>query len=169
MILERFPTRRTSVIAVVALLLGAVGLVVFALRSNASADSIQRRSAERDAVVDVSREAAIAFTSYDYRDLAKSFSRLEAVATKDFAEQFKQASNELTPLILKKRARSSGRVLAVSVEKSPETAIAGVLVAADATVRNVDLPKGAVQRFRLRIELERQGGSWLVKSITPVV
>jgi Mce-associated membrane protein len=161
--------RRAVTVLIVPMLLGALLLGVVAQQNIASANAIEARGSSRDAVVDVAREAAVAFTSYDYRSLDRSFSRLAALATKDFDEQFVQASTQLKPLIAKKKASSTGRVLAVSVLKEPSSTSAAVLVAADATVRNTDVPRGAVQRFRLRIELRQVGGKWLVKEITPVV
>ena len=163
------PFRLLSTAIVAILVVSSTGLGVVAQRNLASAKAIESRSGSRDAVVDVAREAAVAFTSYDYRSLGQTFSRVQAVATKDFAQRFAQASNQLKPLIRKKKASSTGRVLAVAVQDDPNRNSAAVLVAADATVRNTDVPQGAVQRFRLRLELKREGHEWLVQEITPVV
>ena len=162
-------SRRSVTVLIVTLLLSAAVLGALAQRNLASTRGIEARAGSRDTVVDVAREAAVAFTSYDYRSLDRSFARLTAVATKSFAQQFVQASTQLKPLIAKKKASSTGRILAVSVLDDPNKTSAAVLVAADATVRNTDVPRGAVQRFRLRIELRRVGDRWLVKEITPVV
>ncbi|MDP3713811.1 MAG: hypothetical protein Q8R60_15150 [Mycobacteriales bacterium] len=152
-----------AVVAVLALVAGtAVGLLH--LRR---ADHEQE---SRDAALSAARRAATAFTSYDKADLDASFAAVLTLATPRFREQFTEAGEQLRPLIASKQASAKGTVLAAGMERwEDDAARASVLVAADAVVTNVDFPKGASQRFRLRVELRRLDDRWLVDAITPVV
>lgn len=166
---EHVLRRRLPWLIVTTVLIGVAGLALVAERDMASAHDLENRSHSRDVALAVARSAAVAFTSYDYRHLDKSFARLRAVATNDFYQQFLQAADQLTPLILGKKASSAGKVVDIAIQDEPGRGSAMVLVAADATVRNTDVPQGAVQRFRLRIALTQVDRGWRVKAITPVV
>lgn len=128
-----------------------------------------REQGSRDAALSTARRAATAFTSYDQADLDASFAAVLTLATPRFGEQFTAAGKQLRPLIASKHASAKGTVLGAGVERWDEGARASVLVAADATVTNVDFPRGALQRFRLRVELRWLNERWLVDAITPVV
>ena len=93
-----------------------------------------------------------------------------ALATDDFSRQFTAASGQLRPIITEKKATARGEVLGVGVERyEQDEDTATVLVATDATVTNAEFPDGALQRFRLRVTLERGSSGWRVDEITPVV
>lgn len=166
----RVVSRRTwLLLAVAIMLIGVAGFAVASERDFASAHAIDSRSHSRDVVIAVARQAAIAFTSYDYQHLDQSFKQLQDVATSDFYQQFLQAADQLRQIMLQKQASSSGKVVEIAIQNDPEGSSATVLAAADATVRNADVPQGAVQRFRLRIELNQVDRVWRVKAITLVV
>lgn len=144
-------------------------LTVFGVVNGIEVRSLAADETKREAAIDVSRVAALAFTTYDYKEVDASFDRLRGTATTEFFGQFTKASAQLRPLILKKKASSAGKVLAVALEGDVDAGRASVIVAVDATVKNTDLPKGAVQRFRLRLNLKQVDGGWRVEQITPVV
>lgn len=154
---------------------GLAALAVLALVAGTAVGLQNLRRADqeqesRDAALSTARRAATAFTSYDKADLDASFAAVLTLGTPRFREQFTGAGEQLRPLIAKKQASAKGSVLAAGVERwEDEAARASVLVAADAVVTNVDFPKGASQRFRLRVELRRLDDRWLVDAITPVV
>lgn len=145
------------------------GLTVFSVANGVEVRALAADESQRETALDVSRSAALAFTTYDYREIDVSFDRLRGTATNEFFGQFSKASAQLRPLILKKKARSEGKVLAVALEGDVNAGRASVIVAIDATVTNTDLPKGAVQRFRLRLNLKQVDGDWRVEQIIPVV
>lgn len=151
------------------------GVVVLALAAGTALGLQQLRRADqdqqsRDAALSTARRAATAFTSYDKAHLDASFAAVLTLGTPRFREQFTGAGEQLRPLIAKKQASAKGTVLAAGVERwDDEAARASVLVATDAIVTNVDFPRGATQRFRLRVELRRLDDRWLVDAITPVV
>jgi Mce-associated membrane protein len=151
--------------AVVALTLLAVVIVSsLQLRSSASEE------AERDAVLSAARRAAVTFATYDHASLDASFNRLKSLGTEDFQRQFDTASKRLKPLILKMKASARGEALAAAlVESTDDEDTRSVLVAVDATITNRDLPTGKVQRFRLKVTLQRVGEKWLLDKITTVV
>ena len=160
--------RSTAVPALVALLvLAAVAAGVFSAVRLRGTDS---RQEDRDAMLSTARQAAVAFTSYDHTDLDGSFAAVLALSTDDFSKQFTAASDQLRPIITQKKASAKGEVLGVGIERYEDgDDTASVLVATDATVTNSEFPKGALQRFRLRVTLERGDAAWQVDEITPVV
>lgn len=153
--------------------LAAVAVLALVLGTAVGVQHLRRadhEQASRDAALSTARRAATAFTSYDKADLDASFAAVLTLGTPRFREQFAGAGDQLRPLIAQKQASAKGAVLAAGVERwEAEAARASVLVAADAVVTNVDFPKGASQRFRLRVELLRLDDRWLVDAITPVV
>lgn len=160
--------RPTAARVLVALLVvAAVAAGVFSAVQLRGTDS---RQEDRDALLSTARQAAVAFTSYDHTDLDGSFAAVLALSTEDFSKQFTAASDQLRPVILDKKASAKGEVLGVGIERYEQgDDTASVLVATDATVTNSEFPKGALQRFRLRVTLERGDAAWQVDEITPVV
>lgn len=162
------PRRRRRPAALVAVLvLAAVAvLAVSALQLR----GVSSREEDRDELLGTARQAAVAFTSYDHADLDSSFDAVLALATDQFSQQFTAASAQLRPIITEKKATARGEVLGVGLERYEEGEdTASVLVATDATVTNTEFPDGALQRFRLRVTLERGSSGWRVDEITPVV
>jgi len=163
--LRRSPWGLAGVAAAAVLLV----LTVLSVSSGIDLRSLSTEESRRESALDVSRDAALAFTTYNYQEIDTSFDRLRGAATDEFFGQFTKASAQLRPLIMKKKASSEGKILAVALEDDLDTDRASVIVAVDATVKNTDLPKGAIQRFRLRLNLKQVGGGWRVEQITPVV
>lgn len=159
---RRWPTALVAVLVLAAV----AALAVSALQLR----GINSREEDRDELLGTARQAAVAFTSYDHADLDTSFAAVLALATDDFSRQFTAASGQLRPIITEKKATARGEVLGVGVERyEQDEDTATVLVATDATVTNAEFPDGALQRFRLRVTLERGSSGWRVDEITPVV
>lgn len=162
---RRRPTAAWALVALLVVAAVAAGVV-----SGLQLRATDSRQEDRDELLGTARQAAVAFTSYDHTDLDDSFAAVLALSTDEFSKQFTAASDQLRPLITEKQASAKGEVLGVGVERYEEgDDTATVLVATDATVTNTEFPEGALQRFRLRVSLERGDSAWQVDEITPVV
>lgn len=161
--------RSPRVLGYVSTAAAVIAVAAFGVSNGIEVRSLGSDEASRETALDVSRSAALAFTTYNYKEIDASFDRLRDSATNEFFGQFTKAGAQLRPLIIKKKASSEGKIIAAGLEGDMDAGRASVIVAVDATVRNTDLPNGAVQRFRLRMNLKQVGDEWRVEQITPVV
>lgn len=156
---------RTVVSVVLAIVVIALG-VVFAFFAHAAA---QRDDAgdQRGSALAAARQAAVNFTSYDYRHLDQDYQRVRDEATGAFRTDFDKQSKVLAQLIQQSKAVAKGQVVDAALVTAGSGA-ATVLVAVDDTITNTQAPKGVVKHYRLRIDLKKVGGSWRVADVQPV-
>ncbi len=155
-------------------LLTALALVVIALgvTSAVLVRAVRRHDAESDrrtAAVTAARQAAVNFTTIDYRTLDRDLARVADGATGDFRREFttQATSKEFTDRVRTTKVVSTGEVLDAAVtDLSRDRAV--VLVIADSTVTNSSLPApGAVRHVRLRLTMTLVRGHWLVSDLAP--
>lgn len=159
------PSRRswmTPLLAVIALALvaGAVWTAVDVRREQDAQD--------RDAAaLSAGREAAVAFTSYDYRHIGDDLDRVASRSTGDFRQQFTKALGALTAAIRKAHGASRGEVTQAGlVRSSDDTAV--VMAAVDASITNRSTRGTSTRRYRLQITLTLVDDAWLISDISPV-
>lgn len=154
--------------------LSAVVLVVLLIASVTAAVLTGREVQERrhaDAVgrsaLAAGRDAAVAFTTYDYRRLDTDLSRVTERSTGTFRTQFTSALGALTEAIKQAHGVSSGHVVfAGLLRHSADSAV--VVAAVDASITNSSTPQPSTRRYRLQITLDHSSGSWLISQIAPV-
>jgi Mce-associated membrane protein len=137
---------------------GWTGLQVHQAHQAAAAD---------DAALAAGREAAVVFTSYDYRHLGADLRRVEDMSTGRFRDQFTTAMGTLTEAITHADGVSVGRVVYAGLrERKHDRAV--VLAAVDATVNTSMSTRPSIRRYRLQITLDGGSGRWLIADIAPV-
>jgi Mce-associated membrane protein len=164
---RRFPRwlTRTTVSAVLAVVVIAAAVVFAVFLSKASSrDSV---TSQRESALASARQAAVNFTSYDYRHLDADYKRVRDGATGAFKADFDKQSKVLAQVIQQSKAVATGQVVDAAIV-SAGSSDATVLVAVDDTITNTQAPKGVVKHYRLRIDLKKIGGQWLVANVQPV-
>lgn len=147
----------------------AGGLIVAVLAVTAGFFGYQVRQAGaesqlRASALTAARQAALDFTTYDYRSLGKDFARVTAQATGTFKTSFAAQATKLSSLLVQAKATASGQIITAGVAQlSPRTAT--VLVILDDHVQNVTAPSGTVKHYRMTVELSRVHGRWLVSQL----
>lgn len=155
---------------VLALLLASAGI----FGAVQSYQTYQQRGTDRSdqaaygQVLDAARATATAFVNVDYRRLQESQRAVEATATGKFLKEYQKSSSKLTELLRQNRSVMTGSVDAAAVD-TIDSDSASVLVATSGTTRNV-ATRGMERssRFRLRLDLVRQGGRWLTNNLEVV-
>ena len=157
------PVRRRVALAVLAALTVAalVGVGVLAPRIS----SASTRDSQRADVLHAARQAAVNFTTLDYRHLDRDLGRVLRGSTGDFRKQFQAGSKNLTSLVTANKAVAKGEVLDAGLVSSDSDS-AVVLVVADSRVVNTASPKGEQRHYRLQLSLVLHEGQWLVSDLT---
>lgn len=163
---EKSPRRHRNamLVLVVVALLAALTAAGWTLRDVTQ----ERESADRDrAVLAAGREAAVAFTSYDYRHIDEDLDRVTGKSTGEFRDQFTKALGALTAAIKKARGVSTGEVTHAGIVRISNTS-AVIIAAVDAQITNKDTKGPSMRRYRLQITLNRVDEDWLIANIEPV-
>jgi Mce-associated membrane protein len=166
---ERGPERTSRRGAVVTGLL-VVAMLVCVAGAGWTARSVRAERAQDradTAALAAGRDAAVAFTSYDYQRLDDDLARVAAMSTGTFKQQFSDALAALTDAIKAAEGVSEGRIVYAGL-KSRRGDVAVVLVAANASITNNSSTETSTRRYRLQITLNRASGSWLISDIAPV-
>lgn len=156
---------RTTVSAVLAVVVVAAAVIFAVFLSKAS--SRDAASSQRESALAFARQAAVNFTTYDYRHLDTDYKRVRDEATGAFKDDFDKQSKVLAQVIQQSKAVAQGQVVDAGVV-SAGSSDATVLVAVDDTITNTQAPKGVVKHYRLRLDLKKIGGQWLVANVQPV-
>lgn len=116
-------------------------------------------------VSDAARAEALAFLRVDHRDMDPVVDDVLAGATGEFREQYAAGRDELVSSARRTRTTAYGTVRAVGVRSLADDR-AVVLVAADVAARNRQTGgRDETREQRLRLVLERRGGSWLTSRL----
>lgn len=151
------PLLALSLVAAVA---GAVWTGVD-VRAERNADARER------AALAAGREAAVAFTSYDYKRIQEDLDRVSALSTGQFRDEFTKALGALTEAIEKAHGVSEGQVNQAGVVRMHRDS-AVVIAAVDASITNKEAHQPSLRRYRLQITLTRVEDTWLISDISPV-
>ncbi|MEZ0579431.1 hypothetical protein [Nocardioides sp. MH1] len=158
-------SRRLWVPLVVALV--ALLLVAGAAWTAVAVRKEQQAQDRDDDALAAGREAAVAFTSYDYRHIDDDLDRVASRSTGDFRQQFTKALGALSAAIKKAHGVSLGEVSQAGIVRSTDdTAV--VIAAVDATITNRSTQGESTRRYRLQITLNLVDDDWLISDISPV-
>lgn len=119
---------------------------------------------ERAHVLTVADRVAVGLTSMSQQTLKQDYAAFLDLTTGDLRSSFEQQGELFTTMFAASKVRSAGKVVAHAVV-SLERDRAEVLVATRAQVRNKETPKGEARQYRMRIELVRDDGTWLARSL----
>ncbi|MDZ5444903.1 hypothetical protein U2F26_19495 [Micromonospora sp. 4G57] len=121
--------------------------------------------ARRDAVA-AARQASVNFVSVSAASVDRDLQRIVAGATGDFKDEFTRGQAQVRKAVVENKVQSQGSVLRAGLV-SGDRGHAVVLVAVDATVRNVKAPDGRPSHYRIQVDLvrDRDSGDWLVSRL----
>lgn len=155
-------------VVVVALAAALVSLGV-ALASLLVADpAVDRAEWARSSALQAARERTTTLTSYDHRRLDEDFAAVLETATGDFRTEYEKTTGQLRQTFVQQRAVAVAEVVAAGLEQADldgegqDTAVA--VVAVDQVISTAGRPV-RTERNRLRMELVRPGGTWLVRRV----
>jgi Mce-associated membrane protein len=155
--------RRAAVALLAALAVAAAAVLLVAAPKVSEAGTREDR---REAVLTAARQQAVNFTTLDYRRLDRDLGRVEAGATGQFRNQFRSGAAELTELVTQNKAVAKGEVLEAGIV-SEDADSARVLVVADSEVTNTGSGgEPQMRHYRIRMDLVRQDGRWLVSDLS---
>lgn len=118
----------------------------------------------RQVVLQAARQQALNFTTIGYKTVDHDIDRVIGGATGDFKASYQQNRKTIKETVTKNRSTSKGEVLdAGLVSIDSDSAVA--LVVADASVTNVAYKKPTLRNYRMRLDLAKVGGRWLVSDI----
>jgi Mce-associated membrane protein len=124
----------------------------------------ERADRARDSALQAARERTTTLTSYDHRRLDEDFAAVLETATGDFRAEYEKTTAQLKQTFVQQRAE----VVAAGLEEADvdgdgaDTAVA--VVAVDQVIRTAGQP-ARTERNRLRMELVRPDGTWLVQRV----
>ena len=158
------PGRRRALVALLVVLLAAAlaGAGVYGHRWYVDRATDQAR---QDAVA-AARQASVNFVSVSAASVDRDLQRIVAGATGDFKEEFTRGQAQVRTAVVENKVQSQGSVLRAGLV-SGDRRHAVVLVAVDATVRNVKAPDGRPSHYRIQVDLvrDRDSGDWLVSRL----
>lgn len=126
------------------------------------ADSLDDNA--REAGLTAARQSALNLTSIDQEDFDGDVARVLDGATGEFRQDFQARSADLQTLLDENEVSAEGTVLEAAIIRSDRQS-ATVLVVVDSTVSNSAAPEGRVNSYRMRLEVERVGDSWLTSQL----
>jgi Mce-associated membrane protein len=156
--------RSGRLLALAALALAAVACLVLVSLTLPRLSAAQEREERRTEVLQAARQAAVNFTTLDYRRLDRDLGRVLDGATGEFRTQFEAGTQDLAELVTANQAVSRGEVLEAGIVTADEDS-ARVLVVADSTVTNTAGTEPQKRHYRLQLDLVRDDGRWLVSDL----
>ena len=112
------------------------------------------------------KQVTVNFVSVSASTVDRDLQRIADGATGDFGDEFGRGRGEVRSAVVENKVESKGTVLrAALVSGTKHSAV--VLVAVDATVKNVKAPDGRTSHYRIQVDVGRDAdsGSWRVAKL----
>jgi Mce-associated membrane protein len=150
------------------LVLGLIALIVVlaGLTGWQGYEAVQRSRAEA-ATADAVRAARLTvqnFVSISAATIDRDLKRVSDGATGDFADEFERGKAQVKTVVVANKVRSTGTILEAAVDTSDKDS-ARILVVVDATVINVNAPKGQLRHYRISVDLAKVKDDWRVSTL----
>jgi Mce-associated membrane protein len=156
----RRPSRRLTVVLIVVLVAALVGLVV----AGRMWYQQQRLQDARQGALAAARQTTVDFVSISAETVDRDLQRIAAGATGEFKDEFTRGLPQVRAAVVENKVSSTGTVLRAAVV-SADLDSAVVLVAMDASVKNVGAPEGRLSHYRIQVDVVLDGGRWLVSRL----
>jgi Mce-associated membrane protein len=125
----------------------------------------QRLDDAHQAALAAARQTTVNFVSVSASTVDRDLQRVLAGATGDFRDEFKRGEPQVRTAVVDNKVDSHGTVLRAGLV-SGDSDSATVLVAVDATVKNVNAPQGRLSHYRIQVDLAKdRSGHWLVSRL----
>jgi Mce-associated membrane protein len=151
------------IIALTAVLVLALSALVWAgLRWY---DANQLAGAHQAALA-AAKQTTVDFVSISASSVDGDLQRIATGATGDFKDEFTRGMPQVRQAVVENKVESTGQVLRAGLV-SGDLDSAVVLVAIDASVKNVGAPDGRVSHYRIQVDLalDPDSGRWLVSRL----
>ena len=146
----------------------AIAVIVCALTAAAAQgwqwDQQRRLEMARQQALAAARQTTVNFVTISAATVDRDLQRVADGATGDFKDEFTRSMPQVRAAVVENKVDSHGTVLRAAVV-SADRSSAVVLVAVDATVRNVNAPDGRLAHYRIRVNLATVGDAWLVSTL----
>lgn len=155
-------------VVVVALAVAVVSLGLAAASLLLGDPASERADRARESALQAARERTTTLTSYDHRRLEKDFAAVLETATGEFEAEYRKTTEQLEQTFVQQKAVAVAEVVAAGLERADvdgegeDTAVA--VVAVDQVITTAGRP-ARTERNRLRMELVRPDGTWLVRKV----
>jgi Mce-associated membrane protein len=118
------------------------------------------------AALAAAKQATVDFVSISASTVDRDLQRIQAAATGEFADEFTRGTAQVRAAVVDNKVESQGTVLRAGLV-SGDLDSAVVLVAVDATVKNVRAPDGRPSHYRIQVDLAKDArtGRWLVSRL----
>lgn len=151
----------------VRLVLIGVGMVVaavFAVDRVVALRDAGSMAADRREVVDVASAQVLGLTTVSAKTSAQEIDALAARATAGFRTELRDQAQAFRSALKESKVSSTGTVASAGVVSLTDSR-AEVLVAATSQVKNVKMKQAEPRQYRMRIELAKSKGQWLVSGL----
>jgi Mce-associated membrane protein len=146
----------------------AIVVIVCALTATAVQgwqwDQQRRLETARQQALAAARQTTVNFVTISAASVDRDLRRVADGATGDFKDEFTRSMPQVRAAVVENKVDSQGTVLRAAVVSADRTN-AVVLVAVDATVRNVNAPDGRLAHYRIRVNLALVEDAWLVSTL----
>ncbi|WP_345539424.1 hypothetical protein [Phytohabitans rumicis] len=152
---------RWTVIALAALLalaLAAAGVASYHWYGDRALDQARQQA------LAAAKQTSVNFVSVSASSVDRDLQRIVAGATGEFKDEFVRGQAQVRAAVVENKVESTGTVLRAGLI-SGDRKSAVVLVAVDATVKNVKAPDGRASHYRIQVDVTRDGGTWLVSRL----
>jgi len=160
---EEVTTRRWPVAFLAVLLLATLAGAAVA---GHSWHQRNRLDAAHQAALAAARQLATDFVSISASTVDRDLQRISTAATGEFKDQFAQGLTQVRSAVVDNKVESQGTVLRSGLV-SGDLDSAVILVAVDASVKNVRAPDGRISHYRIQVDLnlDRASGHWLASKL----
>lgn len=126
----------------------------------------QQLHREHSAAITAARQLTVNFISISAATVDADLQRITAGATGEFKEEFTKGATQVRAAVVENAVESRGTVLRTGLV-SGDLDSAVVLVAVDATVRNLSAPQGRPSHYRIQLDLvkDAETDAWLVSKL----
>lgn len=120
----------------------------------------------RQGALAAARQASVNFVSVSAASVDRDLQRIVAGATGEFKDEFTRGQAQVRAAVVENKVDSHGSVLRAGVVSGDRNR-AVVIVAVDATVKNVKAPEGRPSHYRIQVDMvrDRDSGEWLVSRL----
>jgi hypothetical protein len=124
---------------------------------------------KRTEATGTARRFAVTFFTTDYKTIDQYSDQVAALSTGAFLTDFNSKRAQLKSLTTQAQSQATGRVLTSGVSKVAGDTVE-VLVVADQSITNATTKGKAptVQRYRVRVTVQKTPKGWLVSGLDPV-
>lgn len=118
------------------------------------------------AALAAARQFTVDFMSVSAKSVDQDLSRVQLGATGEFGDEYKRGMPDVRKAVVENNVEAGATVLRAALVNGDKDS-ATVLVAVDATIKNVKTPDGRVAHYRIQLDLALEEGSdrWRVSKL----